>query len=206
MSAADRPPAVPPPPANLTYQVANSTVFLTWNNALGPVTFYRLEAGATPGTTFFTWDSSVLVDPNKLPQLLARFGAGGVPNGVYYVRVRARNRFGLSPPSAELVVTLSGCNSPGAPVGFSAVVQGSTVQFSWSPPVTGDLSRLLGYLISAGFLPGQQSAANLRLGNVTSHTVTGVPAGTYYVRVHALTSCPGSGVGAPSSEVQVVVP
>ena len=88
--------AVPAAPSGLTYQVTGTTVSLNWINSPGQVAFYRVEAGGSPGTTFFTWDSSQLVDPNKLPQLLAQFATTGVPPGQYYVRVRAFDALGAA--------------------------------------------------------------------------------------------------------------
>ncbi|MEZ5284298.1 MAG: fibronectin type III domain-containing protein [Vicinamibacterales bacterium] len=124
----------PGAPANLTYQVDGRTVYLNWINSPGAPAFYRLEAGGSPGTTFFTWDSSVLVDPTKLPQLLSVFATGGVGNGNYYVRVKGVNGAGESVPSNEIIVPVTGaCQLPGAPADFTAVTRGSTVFMAWNP-------------------------------------------------------------------------
>jgi glucose/arabinose dehydrogenase len=90
--------------------------------------------------------------------------------------------------------------APAPPSSLTAAVSGSTVMLSWSaPPGT----AVPGYQLEAGSSPG---AANLAVFSVsglqTSATFTGVPAGTYYVRIRGV----GSGAtSAPSNEVVVTV-
>ena len=57
--------------------------------------------------------------------------------------------------------------------------------------------------VEAGSALGLANVGAATLGATTSFVIPGVPAGTYYVRVRAITS---AGSGAPSSDVVVVVP
>ena len=92
---------VPPPPAppvNLGATVAGSQVSLTWSPgsqpATGPATHFVLEAGSAPGASNY----------GALPIAASGVVVGGVPPGLYYVRVRAANSTGWSSPSNEIVV------------------------------------------------------------------------------------------------------
>jgi endonuclease/exonuclease/phosphatase family metal-dependent hydrolase len=87
---------------------------------------------------------------------------------------------------------------PLSPSNLSAIVAGNSVTLSWTAPP----GAVSGYRIKAGTAPGGSNAANTVLGPMTSVSVSGVPAGTYYVRVHALAP---DGEGAASNEVAVVV-
>jgi hypothetical protein len=81
-------------------RLAGSQVSLTWSPGsqatTGPPTHFVLEAGSAP------------VASNDGVQAVAASGVvgggGGVPPGVYYVRVRAANSPGWSTPSNEIVV------------------------------------------------------------------------------------------------------
>lgn len=197
----------PVAPTGLTYQVSGGSVWLSWINSPGAVSFYRLEAGGSPGTTFFTWDSNQLVDPNRLPQLLSQFATTGVGPGIYYVRVRAVNGAGVSAPSAEIAVPVSaGCQPPGAPTDLAAISRdlsvidrGATVLLAWN---AGNGGRPSSYTMHASLSPGGPPVAAF----VTPFAylnVNHVPAGTYYVRVYADTPC---GTSPASTEVVVSVP
>ena len=191
---------MPGAPSNLVYQVDGRTVFLNWISSPGAVDFYRLEAGGTPGTTFFTWDSSTLVDPSKLPQLLSAFGTGGVGNGQYYVRVRGVNGAGVGAPSNEVVVPVTGaCQPPAAPPDFTAITRGSTVYMAWN---MGSGGLPTSYVVHASFSPGGPVIAALGT-SVNYLNVGGVPTGTYYVRVYAANAC---GASPYSDEIVVNAP
>lgn len=158
----------------------------------GPPTSYVIEAGSAPG----------LSD-------LANFDTGNtgttfnadVVLGTYYVRVRARNAAGTSPPSNEIRVTASGCRVPSPPTGLtSAVVSLSrynSLTLSWNP-----IADVFGYSIRWGVDP-----ANLRGGisagtnNSLTTAVTG-PA-TLYASVHATNAC---GTGPPSPPIEIALP
>lgn len=90
---------------------------------------------------------------------------------------------------------------PGTPLNLTFTVAGSTVTVAWNPPSTGDPASA--FLIEAGSVSGAANVAVLDTqNNLTSATVTGVAAATYFVRVRARNA---SGISGPSNEVVIVV-
>jgi hypothetical protein len=89
---------LPPTPADVRAAVNGSQVTVEWRAGRGPglATGYRLEAGSAAG----------LADIATFEQSGTAFGAGGVPSGTYFVRVRALNAGGAGPPSPEIVITV----------------------------------------------------------------------------------------------------
>ncbi|MGE0043568.1 MAG: hypothetical protein AB7V01_20520, partial [Vicinamibacterales bacterium] len=83
----------------------------------------------------------------------------------------------------------------GGPTNLAAIVTGTSVAFSWSPPPGGAAG---GYLLEAAASAGGAAIATLPVAQAAV-TVTGVPVGTYYVRVRAV-----GGVLA-SNEVTVTI-
>lgn len=91
-------------------------------------------------------------------------------------------------------------SAPGAPGGLTSSVSGSTVQLAWAAPSGGGATS---YVVEAGSASGLIDLANFDTGNAAvTLTVTGVPAGSYFVRVRAKNS---AGSGAASNEVIVTV-
>src|SRR5262249_20265256 len=72
-------------------------VTLAWLEPEGSPTTYLLESGSAPGLT----DLGTLDLRSTSPTL-----TGSAPPGTYFVRVRARNVCGISPPSNEVVLTV----------------------------------------------------------------------------------------------------
>lgn len=97
------------------------------------------------------------------------------------------------------VNVLVGSPLPGRPTSLTADVRGPDVTLAWSAPLTG--ARADTYVIRAGFTPFATDV-EFAAGTATTVGVTGVPAGTYYVRVHGRNS---SGIGRPSDEAVVFV-
>jgi predicted phage tail protein len=90
-------PTPPLAPFGLTATVSGGTVTLQWlAPSLSTVTSYLLEAGTTQGAT----------DIAVMPLSGTSFSTGGVPSGVYFVRVRAVNSVGVSPPSSEFILVV----------------------------------------------------------------------------------------------------
>lgn len=169
----------------LQVQVTGQSVTATWTAVAG-ATGYRAEAGLTP------------------TQMLAGYELGAVttftlnaPQGVYYLRVFARNAQGLSAPSNVVTATVTSTQGPpAAPSGLSASVVGSTVTFNVTVP-----SGATGMILGAGVAPGQNLAL-LPVPVAPQASVPNVPPGTYFARMYAVG--PGGNSGA-SNEVQVVV-
>jgi hypothetical protein len=184
----------PGPVRTLQASSAGSSVQLTWAAPAdgGAPTAYWIEAGSAPGLAnlarFSTGSAAV------------SYAASGVPDGTYFVRVKGSNGAGVGPASneAQLVV---GCTSPpGPPAGLSIVQNsGGTVVLAWTQSGGGPTS----YIIEAGSAPGLANLATIDLGRPDlAFTATGVPRGTYYVRVRGRNRC---GTGAASNEVAIVV-
>jgi len=176
--------------------VTGPTFTLAWD-APGPAgapTTYIIEAGSAPGITD-----------------LGRFETGGIATsylatavapGTYYVRVRAADLGEISPPSNELAVTVvtSSGPVPDAPTGLNVTAIGSTVTLSWNPPAG---AAVVDYVIEAGSATGLRDLASFSIGTAApGFMASGVGAGTYFVRVRAVS---GAGTGPASNEVRLVV-
>jgi predicted phage tail protein len=189
------PPTWPPrSPENVRATVSGSTIHLTWSAP---------TSGAAP--TSYT--------------LVGRLRAGGpilatvpmgsgtsfnvtAPNGTYVVSVRAANANGAGPESPGVTVTVPQVAAPpGPPTSLAASVAGTTVSFTWSPPAAG--GPVGNYVLLAGLTPAFSTAyVTVPLGATPGFVTTGVPAGTYYVRVLAQNA---GGTSAPSNETVVTV-
>lgn len=194
-------PAVPQPPSNLTATVNGNSVALAWTappaSSGGPVLLYRLEAGTAPGAA-----NAGLFDLGPSPTLVV---FNGVPNGTFYVRVRAVNAAGVSAPSNEvtIVVCAAGCTPPpGRVTNLAAQVGGDEVLLTWVAPASGPTPD--GYVVEAGTATGLANLAVLPTGSTATFVlVVDVPPGTYFVRVRAARS---GALGPPSNEIMVLVP
>jgi hypothetical protein len=166
-------------------------LFLEWDDASrgGVPTDYLVEAGTAAG----------LANIATIPSGQRRFTYASVPDGFYFLRVRARNAAGVSGPSNEVMIVAGGVAAPpGVPLRPGAGVAGSTVNLTWEAP----LGPATGYIIEAGSATGLANLGTLAVGAVTSFSVPRVPPGTYYVRVRAVNAL---GRGVASEEIVVVV-
>ena len=89
--------------------------------------------------------------------------------------------------------------TPGAPTGLWSSVSGSNVQLGWTPPT----GNLLGHLLDVGSGPGLTNIGTWQIPAPSAGFAAVAPAGRYYVRVRAGSSC---GIGPASNEVVVDVP
>ena len=157
---------------------------------------YLVEAGSGPGAA----NIARVLTGNAAPGLIAQ----GVPNGSYYIRVRAVTPSGVGEPSgdASFVVGQSsgGCvSTPLPPTTLAASVTGATVQLTWS--ATAGACAATHYVVQAGSAPGLSNLAQMAVG--VPSLMTNAPSGTYYVRVIAVG---GGGQSAASNEIIVRVP
>jgi hypothetical protein len=176
---------------SLTHSVTGSTVILSWSAPSSGNYLYRLEAGTAPGLTNV---ASAIVGS------ALGYVATNVPNGVYYVRVRAIAS-GENIPSNEVIVVVAGggcVGAPAAPTDFSHTVSGSLVHLTWVPPSSGCPPST--HVITAGSAPGLGNLATLQASG--SGVTVSAPNGTYYVRVFAVNAF---GSSAPSNERVIVV-
>lgn len=190
------PPSLPGPPQQLTTTVAGNVVSLTWqapaDTGGAPVVGYVLEAGSAAGAS-------------NLARLTlgsaTSFVSPAIPNGSYFLRVRAVNAAGVGVATPEVRVIV-GPPPPSAPTLSGGAVAAGAVSFVWTVPSAG--ASATGYRLVAGTAPGLSNAAAINLpATATSFAIGGVPAGTYYVRVHAHSAV---GLGFASNELMVVVP
>jgi Zn-dependent metalloprotease len=181
-------------PLNLRFSARGSTVALAWDApSAGNVSDYYLEAGSSPGLTDIA--SQPIGDRLSL-------SVGGVPDGVYYVRVRGRQSVGvLGPPSNEIRIIVGSAEPPGAPTAFHALVAGRSVTLSWSAPTGGGSAT--NYVLDVGSAPGLSDLTQRTLAvGTTSFNANDVPAGTYYIRLRAVNR---AGSSAASAEVVALV-
>ena len=87
--------------------------------------------------------------------------------------------------------------APGAPRDLAASVSGSNVAVSWT-----NIGGASGFVLEAGSAPGRTDLS-VFLGAEPFASFTGVPSGTYYVRVRGSNEVGG---GRTSAETKVVVP
>jgi hypothetical protein len=191
--------SVPSAPQELTAIVAGNTVTLNWlPPASGAVTSYLLEAALTPSGTPIA----------SLPVPINSLTVPNVPNGTYFVRVRAVNLDGAGAPSNEVIVIVpggggggggGGCTSaPNAPQNLTGTVVGSLVSLNWSPAGSGCAPT--GYILLAGSGPSQSNVAQVNTG--ASNLSANAPPGTYYIRTVATSLFGASG---PSNEIALTV-
>jgi hypothetical protein len=180
--------AAPTAPSNLVGNVSGLNVTLTWGASANLPTQYILQAGFAPGQTAITV---------PLPGTQTFFNASAGP-GTYYVRVVAVNADGTSAPSNEVTVVLTGgCAAPSAPFNLRAIIKGSELFLFWRRPAVGTPS---GYSVQVGNGPGQ-TFTQLATAGTTLNAVA--PAGTFYARVIATSTC---GNSAASNEITLAFP
>ncbi|HUU35413.1 MAG TPA: hypothetical protein VMW48_15215 [Vicinamibacterales bacterium] len=182
LPAAAQPPAAPV----LQASAAGQTVSASWT-AIAGATNYRVEAGLTAGVMLAGYDLGPLTSFSI-----------SAPQGVYFLRVLARNASGSSAPSNVVMVSVTSTQGPpAAPTNFAASVNGSTVTLTANLPNT----TLTGLLLVGGVTPGASQGV-VPLSVSPENTLTNVPPGTYFTRLVAVN--PG-GSSPPSNEVQFVV-
>ncbi len=170
----------------LQVTVAGQAVTGSWNTVAG-ATGYRVEAGVSPAVMVGGYEVGA--------QTTFSIAA---PQGVFYLRVLARNASGLGASSNIVTVSvLSPQAPPPAPVNFAASVTGTTVTLSSQLPSV----SLTGLLLVGGATPGAAQAV-VPIAVSPQNTLQNVPPGTYYLRQVAIS--PG-GASPPSNEIQVVV-
>lgn len=170
----------------LQASVSGQAVSASWTPSPG-ATSYRVEAGASPSLWLAGYEMGAQTSFTV-----------AAPQGVYYLRVRARDAAGLSAPSNVVSVTVQSAQAPpSAPTNFSASVAGTTVTLSAQLPP----ESLTGLLLVGGVTPGS-SQGLLPLAVSAQNTLTNVPPGVYYTRLVAVNN---GGQSPASNEVQIVV-
>lgn len=180
----------PPPPGAPTNVVANVTgslLAVNWSAPAsgGSVSNYILQAGSVPGAA----------DIFNGALGLATSIAANVPPATYYLRVLAQGPGGTSPPSSDVVATVT-CPIPAAPI-LSGSKTGNVITLTWTAP-----AGATSYVLRAGNGPGLSNLFNASIGN-TNALAAPVPNGVYFVRVSATSAC---GASVASNEITISIP
>ena len=168
---------LPGVPTGLSANIVGTSVTLSWT---APPTRHGANLHRR------SWISTGFGEPckprDRKPRDLGRFP--GVPPGLYYVRVRARNAVGTSGPSTDVQVAV-GCSTPLPPTNFAFTKTGAIVTFTWLAPASGPAP--IGYRFVVGSAPGLENLLVVDQGPATAFSATGPP-GTYYVRIKSIGS------------------
>jgi predicted phage tail protein len=176
----------PQAPGPLTSEVSGGSVSLSWVPSQSPAIRYVVVAGSGP----------MRGDIAQIYVGAATSLHAVAPPGRYFVRVRAVSSCGGFAESNEVEVAVG---LPVAPANLVAAVNGNSVSLTWNAPA----GTITGYVLEAGSGTGLSNLASLRLGPASSYRVSGVPVGTYYVRVRAFNL---AGLSPPSNELRLTVP
>jgi predicted phage tail protein len=181
-------PGVPSAPENLSATVTERrTVILSWTPGGGAVAAgYQVEASLVSAGPAIA----------ALPVAATSLTVANVPEGTYFVRVRALSAAGASGPSNEVTVHVGTppCGLPDAPANFSHTVTLGRVSLTWTPASTGCAPTH--YVLAAGSATGLSDLARVNVGTATTF-LTPAPAGIYFTRVYAVN---GAGTSGPSNE------
>jgi len=192
------PAAVPSAPAGLTYYVNGSNISLVWTAPPANFTHYVLEAGFGPGQTAVTLPTSLFANPSLLSERFATFGASGIGNGSYYVRVKGANNEGVGPASNEILLPVTGgCQPAGPATNLTAIVRGTNAWIQWNLS-SGGLQDF--FYVVARLTPSGDPIAIVPTPNFFIN-VTGIPAGTFYISVYTSGRC--GGIAAESNQVVI---
>ena len=182
---------VPNAPTAVNIAVVATTVTIAWTPATtgGIPQSYVIEAGTAPGLA----NIAVIPSPGTGTSLVVT----GVPQGVYWVRVRARNALGTSAtPSPDAQVVVGPCAAPAPPTSFTATGNDTLASFTWAPPASGGAAQ--GYRLEVGSASGLANLLVLPLPATPTSFQANGPYGSYFVRLRATSSC---AVSAPTPDV-----
>lgn len=185
--------AAPAAPVGLQATVLpdGRTAQLNWQLGAGggPVTGLLFGIGTSPGA----------IDLGVVPAPVMTSATYGVSPGTYFARIVAVGPGGVSGPSNEMQLTVGGVACPAlTPSNLLIDVNGANAVLAWTPSPGAAVYRLDVSATPGGPLIFAQPIA----ASETGATVTGAPAGTYYVRMTAVTAC---GTEATSNEVKVEI-
>jgi hypothetical protein len=144
-----------------------------------------------------TSPSNAAASPVTTPSAFGQLTAAGVPD--LAMCLRAPSAPCVSFPSVRQPLRI-GTTALSAPINLSSAVGGTTVTLAWTAPA----GAVISYVIEAGSSSGSANLANFSTGNAaTTFSTSGVPAGTYFVRVRVVDA--SAAAGPASNEVVVVV-
>lgn len=183
---------LPEAPTSLTGSVTNRVLTLTWQAPVtgGTASGYVIEAGTATG----------LSDIASVPtgSSASVWSYSGVPDGRYYLRVRAQNLIGVGPASNEIQVTAGVGAPPAAPTALTGSITNGVLTLQWQSGISG--GTVAGHVIEAGSSSGLSDIGAVPSGAGSSFQYIGVPPGRYFVRVKATNA---RGASAASNEVEL---
>jgi hypothetical protein len=166
-------------PTNLNANVSGSNVNLYWNRVSG-ASSYKVYRSASASGQYDQIDSSSSDS----------YTDSGLSAGTYYYKVSAVSSGGTESSQSDYAsATISAGIS--APTGLSANVSGDSVNLSWTSASGASYYKVYRSNSSSG--PYNQINGSV---SGTSSTDSGLPAGTYYYKVSAVSS---SGTESPQS-------
>ena len=179
----------PSPPAGLTAQGDDmGCINVAWNaNPEVDVTGYRIYYGRE---SVALGDASSYDDSLTVAGITGRTVCG-LPEGVYYVALRARNESGLlSRPSVEVSTQVSnGAAQPPLPPQNVQTVEGypGCIKVSWQRNTEPNVAGYVVYHGDRSVANGDASAydGSVDVGNKSSHQICGFDNGAYFVAVRA---------------------
>ncbi|MEP7117052.1 MAG: hypothetical protein ABI880_05695 [Acidobacteriota bacterium] len=192
----------PAAPGNLAAELNGARVTLRWTAGAGDLQpLLPPSAGGTAAIAHLVLASLTSGGPT-----VAQFDTGSIeptfsidaPPGRFYLRVQARNAWGVSAPSAEVRLDVQPL-APEAPLATVASVAGATLRVQWQAPAHGWPAT--GFRLEAGSSPGGTDLGTIAVAGLEFQTA--VPRGRYYVRVRAVNT---NGVGPAGDERLLVVP
>jgi hypothetical protein len=166
----------------------NTVTFRFTPSTLGPpATGFVLEGGLNPGEVLASIPTG-----SALPiySVLA-------PNGSFYVRMIATRGTERSAPSNEIRVHVNVAVAPSAPDLFTSAVNGSSLLLSWRNTFGGGAATGLALDVTGAY------TLTVPLGLAESFAVTGVPPGSYTLRLRALNA---GGSSPATSPVTFAIP
>lgn len=186
--------AAPPAPANLTAQVSGQAALLSWQLGQG--------GGTTSGLVFAVGSAPGASNLGFVPLRVSTSAAAPIPVGTYFARLYAVGPGGVSAPSNELTLTVgsTGCGTPVGPTA-TANVSGQTVTVAWGA-VAGAANYRVDVSMTSG---GPLVLSQMLTGATTSLSASGAAAGTYFLKVTAISAC-GEQASGPEIQLQVAAP
>ena len=177
----------PGAPSGLTVAVIGTSVNVGWKPPVGGCkpTSYLIEAGSAPGLSDFP---PVGVSSGTATTV------NDVPEGLYFVRVRAINDGEISEASNEVQASIgdSPCGGlPPPPTGIFVGVSGTTMTVVWNPSTRSPSDYFVEVRSTSDVASGWTGSAEPSLTLTTR-------VGTYFVRVRPRNPC---GEGTPTNEV-----
>jgi hypothetical protein len=116
---------------------------------------------------------------------------GLLPQGTYFARLVAFNGSGVGDASDEAVFTIG--NLPGVPTPVGALVNGSSVTLSWTPPAGGQ--PITSYRVEGQYGDFRSLVPAVTAdGSAVSVSASGLVPGTYYWRVRGFSGSTPGGV------------